>query len=180
MYPITIPSVSLLEALADLDRRVAREMQDKPCPRCGGRLHSSTWVRKPRGAEVPEELAVRWGLCCGNCRRRALPPSILFAGRRVYLKAVLLLVVAARQRDRERVTVRRLRELFGASADTVARWMRAFLDRLPLHPEWCANRGRIPPTVRDKEVPGGLLELLFHTEGADTALATACLWVPAL
>lgn len=180
VYPICIPSDSLLKALADLDRRVAREIQAKPCPHCGGPLHSATWTRKPRGAALPEELAERWGLCCGHCRRRTLPPSVLFAGRRVYLKAVLLLVVAARQRGRERTTLRQLRTLFGASADTIRRWIRAFRERLPTHPAWRATRGQIPPTVRDSEVPGGLLDLLLQNHDADTALSTACRQVPAL
>lgn len=180
MYPISVPSGGLLRALGDLDRRVAIHIRQDGCPHCGGPLHFSTWTRKPRGADVPDDLTTRWGMCCGHCRRRTLPPSVLFAGRRVYLKAVMLLVVAARQRDRRRPTIRRLVAIFGSAADTIRRWLRAFLDGLPVHPDWRARRGRITPLVRDSQVPGGLLDLLLRTQDPDEALQTACCWVPAL
>jgi hypothetical protein len=42
-------------------------------------------------------------LCCGaqGCRRRVLPPSVLFLDRRVYFAPVMLVITALRQgRDR--------------------------------------------------------------------------------
>lgn len=180
MYPISIPSDNLLAALGDLDRRAALAIQRGGCTGCGGPLHFATWTRKPRGADVPDDLTTRWGLCCGHCRKRRLPPSSLFAGRRVYLKAVLLVAVAARQRDRERPTLRKLTDLFGMAADTVRRWLRAFLDGLAGHPDWRAHRGRIPPVVRDSQVPGALLDLLLDTHGVDGAAFLTARWVPAL
>lgn len=105
---------------------------------------------------------------------------MLFAGRRVYLKAVMLLVVAARQRDRLRPTMKKLRQLFGTSVDTIRRWLRAFLVDLPQAPGWLRVRGQISPTVRDSEVPGALLDLLLKTRDATTTLTTACRLVPPL
>ena len=174
MYPVHVPSDDLFRALAALDYDIALHARQEGCS-CSGPLHWSTWVRKPRGCDLPEDLAVRWGLCCGHCRRRTLPPSILFSGRRVYLKAVLLLVVAARQRDRASHSMARLRRLFGVSAKSIARWMRAFLEGLPRHPAWQRLRGRLPASVRDDEVPAALL-----VGAGPDVLVAACRLVPNL
>lgn len=179
MYPV-VPSRECLAALADLDRRLAASVRSRGCPRCGGPLHTADWRRKPRGAELPEELTIRHGLCCGHCRRRTLPDSVLFHGRRVYLKAVVLMAVAARQPDRRTTTLRRLAELFGVARQTVRRWLCAYLDRLATHPGWRRVRGRVPPTVRDADVPAGLLELLGDALGRTEALNICCQWVPPL
>lgn len=177
MYPIQVPPVNVLRVLAALDHDLACDVREASCPHCSGPLHWATWTRKPRGANVPEDLCVRHGLCCGHCRRRTLPPSVLFAGRRVYLKAVMLLVVAARQRDRARHTLARLRRLFdNISAKTIARWMRAFLDGLPRHPDWQRRRGQLPATIRDDHVPAALLDL----GSGDELLISACRLVPRL
>lgn len=175
MYPVAAPPQTIVRALGALDFQLACEARDARCP-CSGPLHWGTWVRKPRGIDLPDALCVRWGLCCGRCRRRVLPKSVLFSGRRVYLKAVMLLVVAARQRDRAQHSMARLRRLFGVSAKTIARWMRAFLDGLPRHPDWQRLRGRLPATVRDDEVPAAFLELRH----AEDALVAACRHVPDL
>ena len=176
MYRVPVRLDDLLRSLADLDRRQALETKSGGCP-CGGPLHDATWQRKPRGVDLPEALCTRWGLCCGKCRKRKLPPSVLFAGRRVYLKAVMLLVVAARQRDRANTSMSRLRRLFGVSTKTIGRWVRAFLEGLSLAPQWLRVRGRIPATVRDVDVPSALLAL--HAD-AMQALRLACVLVPDL
>ncbi|MCP5307608.1 MAG: hypothetical protein H6953_19555 [Chromatiaceae bacterium] len=175
MYPVAVPPDNIVRALGALDHQLACEARDARCP-CSGRLHWGTWVRKPRGLDLPEALCIRWGLCCGRCRHRVLPKSVLFSGRRVFLKAILLLVVAARQRDRAHHSMARLRRLFGVSAKTIGRWMRAFLDGLPRHPDWQRFRGRLPATVRDDDVPAALLELL----SPEAALVEACRIVPDL
>src|SRR5690606_28530897 len=143
MYPVLPPAESLFRALAALDYDAARDARERRCE-CSGPLHWATWNRKPRGLDLPDALCVRWGLCCGRCRRRVLAPSARFTGRRVYVKAVLLLVVAARQRGRAQHSMARLRQLFGVSATTIPRWMKAFLDGLPPHPDWQRLRAHIP------------------------------------
>lgn len=179
MYPVPLPP-ACLEALAALDQQLAERVRARGCPHCGGALHRASWQRKPRGADVPEELAVRRGLCCGRCRCRQLPPSVLFHGRRVYLKAVVLMAVAARQPDRLEVTARRLAELFGVTRRTVARWLRAYAEGVAHHPAWQRIRGQVPPSVRDADVPRSLLDVLVAHQGLEQALLTACRWVPAL
>ncbi len=63
------------------------------------RCTRATTAAKPRGAEIAgagEAFKLRHSLCCGRrgCRRRALPPSLRFLGRRVYLEAVVLIATA--------------------------------------------------------------------------------------
>lgn len=74
---------------------MTRQVAAGGCPACGGPLHRSDYERKPRGAQIaPEgEASVRrFSLCCGRegCRKRTLPPSLRFLGRRVYLGVVVI------------------------------------------------------------------------------------------
>jgi hypothetical protein len=180
-YPVSAPDPSVWLAMAALDHQIASDTKAAGCPRCGGPLHESTWTRKPRGADLPEHCCIRWGLCCGHCRKRTLPDSTLFCGRHVYLKAVLLLVVAARQQQLSPTSLTKLHRLFGVSAHTVRRWVAVFLQRLRAAPSWQRRRGRISPVVRDAEVPHALFVwLLDQGMTRDTALTQAATLVPAL
>ncbi len=185
MYPVFVPFINVFCAMRDLDKQIALDTRHQGCPHCCGPLHSATWKRKPRGCgdDLPDDCCTRLGLCCGTCRKRTLPASVLFCGRHVYLKAVMLLVVAARQRRLSTTSMSRLRALFGVSADTIARWMTVFLDRLPAAPAWLRARGRLSPLVRDEDVPAGLLDLLLAADehgSHDQSLIRACLLVPGL
>jgi len=183
VYPIKVPALNLLLAMGALDKQIASETRLAGCPHCGGPLHLATWQRKPRGVrqDLPDDCTTRWGLCCGRCRRRVLPDSVLFCGRHVYFKAVMLLVVAARQRQLSPTSHSRLRALFGVSAETIRRWVRVFLDRLPEAPAWKRKRGRISPRVRDADVPVTLLDWLLNVlQDHDLALVRAAALVPGL
>jgi hypothetical protein len=81
--------------LLEFDRKIAEAVAAEGCRHCGGPLHQGNYERKPRGgqiAEAGEAFRLRHSLCCGRegCRKRALPPSLRFLGRRVYLEAVVL------------------------------------------------------------------------------------------
>lgn len=183
MYPVSLPLDRVLRAMADLDKQIAEDVRSRGCPLCEGPLHYATWQRKPRGGpdSLPDDCAKRWGLCCGKCRRRRLPRSVLFCGRRGYFKAVMLLVVAARQRQLSTTSLSRLQRLFGVTRKTVARWIAIFLDKLPRSADWQARRGRLTASVQDADVPAALLDLLFDVfADREAALVQACRWVPAL
>lgn len=109
-------------------------------PYCGGPLHRSAYVRKPRGgpADLPEAFAVRLSWCCGRegCRRRVLPPSVLFWGRRVYWGAVVLVLTALREGRVKGITADGLRARFGVTRLTLRRWRRYFREHFPQTATW--------------------------------------------
>jgi hypothetical protein len=77
------------------DEREVQRVAAEGCPRCDGPLHRGDYDRKPRRALIAPAGAafvVRFSLCCGRegCRKRAMPPSRRFLGRRVYLGAVVI------------------------------------------------------------------------------------------
>jgi len=135
-----------------------------PCPRlpyCGGPLHSAHYQRKPRGGppDLCEAYEVRFSLCCGRdgCRRRILPPSVRFWGRRVYWAPVMLLVSALRQGQNPDITLERLKGLCGVWRSTVKRWQRYFLTLFPHTITYRRLSGRLMPPIGADRLPGGLL-----------------------
>ena len=173
MYPTAARSVTLFEGLRKIDEDLASEAQKQGCPHCHGPLDRSAWLRKPRGFDLPEANRWRLGLCCRNCRTRVLPPSTLFWGRQVYWGAVVLVSVAVRQRRVEGWTARKLRELFGVTAETLRRWIRMFEVEVPLSGRWARLRGRVSSEVRDDALPDRLLALFDQKHGCGEAALTA-------
>ena len=108
-------------------------------------------MRKPRGgpADLPEAVAVRLSLCCGRegCRRRVLPPSVLFWGRRVYWAAVVLVLTALREGGVEGITADYLRARFGVTRRTLTRWRRYFREHSPQTVTWRQLVSRFWPPV---------------------------------
>lgn len=74
---------------------------------------------------MPEELLVRFSLCCGKegCRKRVLPKSVLFDGRRVYFRVVILMTIGMRQQRPRGMTLEKLQAETGADLKTIRRWM---------------------------------------------------------
>jgi len=132
------------------------------CPHCGGVLHRGWYQRKPRGgpAELEASVSIRYSLCCGEegCRRRFLPPSVLFSGRRVYFGAVFHVVVALRQNRGMGYTVEKLKQLFGVTRSTLSRWMRYFRELFLETSAWKLLSGRLIPPVCVERLPASLLE----------------------
>ena len=111
-------------SLEEFDRQIAEAVAAEGCRHCGGPLYQGNYERKPRGAQIAragEAFTLRYSLCCGRegCRRRALPPSLRFLGRRVYLEAVVLLATVQAMALK---TLRRAREVTGVPARTLRRW----------------------------------------------------------
>jgi hypothetical protein len=154
--------VRLYEILLACDRDLAVGVREGRCPACGGRLDSSNYPRKPRGGlpDLPPGYGIRLSYCCAEegCRRRTTPPSVRFLGRKVYLGAVVVLVAAMRQ-GATPVRLKHLRDLFGVSARTVARWRRWWREAFAESRFWKAARGRFGSCVKTCELPWGLLEV---------------------
>ena len=116
-------------------------------------------------------------LCCGKqgCRRRKLPPSVLFWGRRVYWASVLLVVTALRQGRDRGYTVERLKMLFGVTRPTLSRWLSYFRQIFSSSQSWQRLSGRLMPPVTEHELPGGLIDRFVKARGDPELGLTACL-----
>jgi hypothetical protein len=163
LYRELFGDVRFFELLLRVDEERAAKVQASGCPHCAGPLHAAHFERKPRGALLkadapPEGFAVRFDWCCGECRRRTLPPSVRFLGRKVYVAvANALATVLVRGEDRD--AVRLLRHELGASWSTLRRW-RAWWQGLVGSAPWQRLRGQLPVDLDEGGLPGSLLERL--------------------
>lgn len=173
--------------LVGLDEQIARQVAAAGCPACGGPLYQGNYERKPRGGLLGvagEAFTLRHSLCCGRegCRRRALPPSLRFLGRRVYVGAVVLLAsvvaqVASALREAQAAT--------GVPSRTLRRWGAWWRTQLPRSATWTQLRSRFtPPPPDDSELPRSLFarlaEQLEQRAGTVPALGKVCLWAARL
>ena len=154
--------IEFFEGLVAIDEAIVRQAAEAPCPDCGGPLYRSDHARKPRGgllAAAGEAFGRRFNLCCGRegCRHRAMPPSVRFLGRRVYLGAVVIMASAVAL---TRMTVAAAVRAAGVPARTLRRWLGwwrgPFTTSAPFI-ELCARL--IPPPDR-RLLPLSLLERL--------------------
>ena len=110
--------------LLRIDQDIAAEVQAGGWS-CGGVLHSARYPRKPCG--TPSGLAAsyerRLSFCCASdgCRRRCTPPSVRFLGRKVYLGAMVILVMAM-EHGLSSKRRQQLIEQFDLYPQTLARW----------------------------------------------------------
>lgn len=162
--------MSLLKLLGDanfyhmlerIDAELAEETRRARCCECNGVLHSARYPRKPRGGPVdlPASYDRRASYCCAvdGCRTRATPPSVRFLGRRVYLGAVVVLA-SAMQHGISASRMQRLKELFGASRQTLERWRAWWLETFPLSRFWQSLRGRFMPVVDESSLPSSMFD----------------------
>jgi hypothetical protein len=155
--------------LAATDAKIARAVAAERCPHCKGPLHQGNYHRKPRGgalAEAGEAFTLRYSLCCGRrgCRRRVLPPSLRFLGRRVYLEMVLILAsVQAQVLGATKVA----RAVTGVPEWTLRRWGSWWRTVLPSQDWWSELRARfVPPPPDERELPRSLLKQIAEDTGA--------------
>lgn len=150
-------------------------------PFCGGPLHSAHYPRKPRGGppELDEAFEERFSLCCGRegCRRRVLPPSVRFWGRRVYWAPVVILVTALRQGLKPEVTLQRLKALCGLWRSTVKRWERYFRELFAHSVTYRRLCGRLMPPIPAHRMPGELLARFYQACGQPEEALASCLRV---
>lgn len=138
--------------LVEFDAETARRVATAGCRHCGGRLYQANYPRKPRGAEIAgaaEAFALRHSLCCGQegCRRRALPPSLRFLGRRVYVEAVVLVASVVALLVPALATAR---SLTGVPCRTLRRWASWWREVFPQSPTWLELLARFAPPAPDE------------------------------
>lgn len=163
--------------LIDLD--LAEQCRRLRCPYCGSVLHYARYRRKPRGGpnNLPEEYMIRHGLCCSgeNCRRRTLPSSSLFMGRRVYFGGVVLIVMALHQQRPKGASIYRLRRMFNIDHKTIGRWKAYFRQVFPSTPRWKSLRGLVSPKLDERGLPGSLLAVFLKQISDRQQALIACL-----
>lgn len=167
MLPELLQKVSLFRILYQIDADLSKQQQQQRCPYCIGPLHQSNYARKPRGGpkNIPDEYMNRHSLCCGreDCRRRTLPPSCRFMGRRVYWGCVILVVMTLRQNRQAGQLARRLLEQLEISRETLKQWIVYFRDEFPTGSWWQGLRGRISPSIGNNELPGRLVHYFLES-----------------
>lgn len=174
MWQKLLHDSSFFLLLLRFDCELAEEVRAGRCPYCGSALHSAGYQRKPRGvpAGLPPDYERRESLCCSaeGCRKRVLPPSLRFFGRRVYLGPVFVLVSAMIGGITEKRAAA-LRELVGASVRTLSRWRRWWRDAFAHTVLWRAARARFLPPVDQGRLPASLLERFGEPGSPECALA---------
>jgi hypothetical protein len=158
MYASLVAMASFWSTLTDIDRELQRDVIAKGCLLCGGPLHRADHPRKPRGlpAEVEGAWSKRFNTCCGWCRRRCMPPSVRFLGRRVYAGAIVMLATM-------------LAVVCEAARKTLGRWLAWWTLTLPTLPRRTVLRARLVPAVRTAGLPASLLKRYESAAGEQTA-----------
>lgn len=73
-----------------------------------------------------------------------LPKSVLFDGRRVYWRMLILVLVALRGQRSSGFTMEKLKTMLGVDPKTVRRWQRWYRERLSPMGEWKDLGSRLP------------------------------------
>lgn len=162
--------------LTRIDEELAAATRLQGCRACGGPLHVADYPRKPRGcpAAVREAYSRRLSFTCGRCDLRATSPSVRFAGRRVYLAVVLMLVSPAGS-----ASAQALCDRLRIAAVTLKRWRRWWRETFPSTPFWQSVCERFMPPVTISGLPQSLLER-FETSAMAERLARALRFIAPL
>ena len=160
--------------LKRVDAAEAEASRAAGCPRCGGDLHSASYLRKPYGLSADlRDDARRFSLCCSVCRRRVKPPSVRFFGRRFYVGALFLVVSALAVAGGVRLQT--IARRCGVPASTLRRWQRWWQETFPLTPEWRAKRGAL--AAAPGEAPLRWLLRSIRGSGLRSRLLRSLVWL---
>lgn len=173
-FPSKVTLSRLFTVVQEIDQELAEETRKRPCPYCGGWLSNAWYPRKIRGfplSLIPVHV-FRLSLCCQKegCRRRVLPPSCLFLGRRVYGACIVLISVALQQL--KATTAERVEQMLGVPVRTLRRWMTYFRTDYLRTREWLVRQGYIVAEGASRRAIG-IVYQHFVTKGADD-LAGLC------
>ncbi len=168
---------SLFRILHQIDLDLNQETKKQGCPYCGARLDQGNYERKPRGGpkNLPVEYSIRQSLCCSKCRRRVLPPSCLFMGRRLYWGGIILVVMGLRQDRTNGMSIGKLKKRFKIPSKTISRWIRYFREEFAQSDQWRKLRGRVASTVKNSELPGALLHHFLQNANCAQQAIVDCL-----
>jgi len=168
------------EKLMAADEAIRARVAAAGCGHCGGPLHRSDYDRKPRGGRVAagaEAFVRRFSLCCGRegCRRRAMPPSLRFLGRRVYVGAVVMLTSVV---SMALTSARACQRATGIAARTTRRWARWWREGFVATAVFAQLAAQVIGLDR-RRLPVCLLEAVAAAP-ADAAVRTVLSWLAPL
>jgi len=170
---------SLFNHLYTVDRKIAEQYSELPCPHCGGPLHFANYPRKPRGEPdgLPEECFIRFSLCCGTegCRCRLMPPSCRFLDRKVYWHVVIIVVISEFQNKAGATNVFKLSKLFDIPHNTITRWIDFYQNVFPASIEWQSIRGQAAAFIKNNELPSNLLNHFLKLKSSAKEALFSCL-----
>ncbi len=170
---------SLFGALYKIDLAIAKLYRQKKCPHCQGPLYYANYFRKPRGEPdgIPEEYCLQFSLCCGKegCRRRLIPPTCRFLGRKVYWYAVILTIVSDWQNKIQNMTISKLAGKMGISRNTLKRWLHFFQNIFPVSTQWKKIRGCVSAIVKNDRLPGSLINSYLKQQSNIEKALISCL-----
>lgn len=161
--------------LHHIDHDLAVRIRRAGC-RCGGPLHRSNYPRKPRGPSFLNEDPTwewRYSLCCARCRKRTTPPSVRYAGRRIYAATVVVLSCLDRGKRVGSEMLNELRDAVGVTRRTVGRWLSWWRSQFVQTPLWTLERARFMPPAAESQLPESLLERFG--DGTDPSALNALL-----
>lgn len=164
MCHVVLQDPAFFRFLTRLDEELAAATRLQGCRACGGPLHVANFPRKPRGCPpaAREEYSRRLSFTCGRCDLRATSPSVRFAGRRVYLAVVLMLVSPAGS-----ASAQALCGQLHIAAVTLKRWRTWWCETFPSTRFWQSVCERFMPPVPISELPQSLLARLETSAMAD-------------
>ncbi len=168
--------IEFFEGLRAIDEAIVERAAKEPCRDCGGPLYRGDHPRKPRGgllAVAAEAFGRRFSLCCGRegCRRRAMPPSVRFLGRRVYVGAVVVVASAIALTTMAAIAVRAT----GVPARTMRRWLRWWRGPFTTSAPFVELSARLVPAPERQRLPLSLLERLAADRSVSVAKLLAWL-----
>ncbi len=170
---------SLFYRLYLIDKKVAEKYRKKPCPYCNSTLHYANYPRKPRGESnsLQEECFIRFSLCCSKegCRRRLIPPSCRFMGRKVYWQVVILVTISDGQNKSSDTSTFKLSSLLGIPHNTIKRWIDFFRNIFPSSQQWQRLRGLITSTIKNTELPASLINYFLTSKSSALHALVSCL-----
>ena len=171
MLPESSQVGKIWDFLLQVDSREASQVRKTGCRHCGGVLHSAHYGRKPRGipsalAGAGECAALRHSFCCAVCRRRTMPASVRFFGRRVYVGLIFVLLPALLGQEGPTAAAAACKKL-NLSLRTLRRWRRWWQEDFADSAFWRGSRGRFAPGVEEAGLPLGLVDSFEGVDWAD-------------
>lgn len=170
---------SLFLNLYEFDKLTAEQYRERKCPFCEGPLHYANYLRKPRGelCDLPEEYFIRFSLCCGvtGCRKRVMPHSCRFLGRKIYWFPVIVSVVSDLQSLLSTPNETKIPENLIISRNTLERWFSYFREDYPSSSHWVRIRGLVSSIVKSDNLPNSLFNHFSTTKSNLKETLISCL-----